>query len=148
MTMTVMATDGAARAGVVTTERGSFRTPCFMPVGTRGAVRAASTEDLAVLGVDGEPQPVGRLVTDPAGLAAQHRILVPEDQQFGIPGHLTSAQHHQAGEQTAHDQVDAREDHSGDDLSLEDATSQTRDRVIEPYRLGLIKTTWLPAAAG
>jgi queuine tRNA-ribosyltransferase len=44
------ATDGAARAGVVTTARGTFRTPCFMPVGTRGSVRAVSTADLEDLG--------------------------------------------------------------------------------------------------
>ena len=37
--LAVEATDGAARAGTVTTARGTFRTPCFMPVGTRGAVR-------------------------------------------------------------------------------------------------------------
>ena len=48
----VEATDGPARAGVVTTGRGSFRTPCFMPVGTRGAVRAVSTEDLEDLGAE------------------------------------------------------------------------------------------------
>ena len=28
--------------------------------------------------------PVGRLVTCPAGVASQHRVLVPEDQYFGI----------------------------------------------------------------
>ena len=32
-----------------------------------------------------EPQPAGRLVADPADLAAQHRVLVPEHQEFGIP---------------------------------------------------------------
>jgi hypothetical protein len=31
-----------------------------------------------------QPQPVGRLVADPAGLAAKHRILVPENQELGI----------------------------------------------------------------
>jgi hypothetical protein len=31
-----------------------------------------------------EPQPVGGLVPDPADLAAQHRVLVPEHQEFGI----------------------------------------------------------------
>jgi hypothetical protein len=36
-----------------------------------------------------EPQPVTRLVADPAGLAAQHRVLVPEYQEFGILGQLT-----------------------------------------------------------
>jgi hypothetical protein len=36
-----------------------------------------------------EPQPVARLVADPADLAAQHGVLVPEHQKFGILGHLT-----------------------------------------------------------
>ena len=48
--MTIDATDGTARAGVVTTARGSFRTPCFMPVGTRGAVRTLASDDLEDLG--------------------------------------------------------------------------------------------------
>ena len=48
----VEATDGEARAGVVTTARGSFRTPCFMPVGTRGAVRSVSSADLEALGAE------------------------------------------------------------------------------------------------
>jgi queuine tRNA-ribosyltransferase len=48
----VEATDGAARAGVATTGRGTFRTPCFMPVGTRAAVRAVSTADLEDLGAE------------------------------------------------------------------------------------------------
>ena len=33
-------TDGAARAGVVTTPHGAIETPMFMPVGTQGAVKA------------------------------------------------------------------------------------------------------------
>ncbi|HKN40806.1 MAG TPA: tRNA guanosine(34) transglycosylase Tgt, partial [Acidimicrobiia bacterium] len=44
------ATDGAARTGTVTTARGSFATPCFMPVGTRAAVRTLSAADLEDLG--------------------------------------------------------------------------------------------------
>jgi hypothetical protein len=32
----------------------------------------------------GEPHPVGRLVPHPADVAAQHRVLVPEHQQFSI----------------------------------------------------------------
>jgi queuine tRNA-ribosyltransferase len=44
------ASDGDARAGVVHTHRGAFRTPCFMPVGTRGAVRHLASEDLERLG--------------------------------------------------------------------------------------------------
>jgi queuine tRNA-ribosyltransferase len=43
---------GAARTGVVTLPNGSFRTPVFMPVGTRGVVRALSASDLEALGAE------------------------------------------------------------------------------------------------
>jgi queuine tRNA-ribosyltransferase len=46
----IEARDGRARTGVVRTARGSFRTPCFMPVGTRGAVRTLAAGDLEDLG--------------------------------------------------------------------------------------------------
>ncbi len=46
------ATDGGARAGTVTVPRGTFRTPVFMPVGTRGVVRALRAEDLEQLGAE------------------------------------------------------------------------------------------------
>lgn len=50
----VTATDGAARAGTVRTARGSFETPVFMPVGTRGTVRALPSHVLEALrAVDG-----------------------------------------------------------------------------------------------
>ena len=39
-------TDGHARRGVVHTPHGSFETPAFMPVGTRGAVKAITHRDL------------------------------------------------------------------------------------------------------
>lgn len=42
---------GRARAGTVRTPRGEFRTPVFMPVGTRGAVRTLAADDLERLGV-------------------------------------------------------------------------------------------------
>jgi len=32
----------------------------------------------------GEPHPVGRLVPHPADIAAQHRVLMPEDEQLSI----------------------------------------------------------------
>jgi queuine tRNA-ribosyltransferase len=48
----VIATSGAARAGVATTARGSYRTPCFMPVGTRGVVKYLSAADYTELGVE------------------------------------------------------------------------------------------------
>ena len=46
----VVATAGAARAGVATTARGSYMTPTFMPVGTRGAVKYLDTHDYRDLG--------------------------------------------------------------------------------------------------
>jgi queuine tRNA-ribosyltransferase len=48
--MHVHAQVGPARAGTVTTGHGTFRTPCFMPVGTRGAVRLLDSADLDTLG--------------------------------------------------------------------------------------------------
>jgi queuine tRNA-ribosyltransferase len=50
--LAVEAVDGRARAGTVTTARGTFRTPCFMPVGTRGTVRTLSSADLEDLGAE------------------------------------------------------------------------------------------------
>ncbi len=44
------ARDGQARCGIVTTARGVFTTPRFMPVGTRGAVRHLASHDLEALG--------------------------------------------------------------------------------------------------
>ncbi len=41
-----------ARVGTVTTPRGSFSTPCFMPVGTRGAVPHLDSGDLESLGAE------------------------------------------------------------------------------------------------
>ncbi len=46
------ATDGAARTGTVRTPRGEYRTPVFMPVGTRGAVKTLDTADLERLGAE------------------------------------------------------------------------------------------------
>jgi len=45
----LQAIDGSARAGVVHTAKGTFTTPCFMPVGTRGAVRLLDAGDLDAL---------------------------------------------------------------------------------------------------
>ncbi len=47
-----MAADGAARAGVLHTPHGPVETPAFMPVGTRGAVKAVDSRDLAEVGAD------------------------------------------------------------------------------------------------
>lgn len=49
-TAAISATDGAARAGIVTLARGTYTTPTFMPVGTRGAVKYLSAVDYEQLG--------------------------------------------------------------------------------------------------
>ncbi len=43
-------TDGAARAGILETPRGTVATPCFMPVGTKGTVKGVAPERLAAAG--------------------------------------------------------------------------------------------------
>ncbi len=45
-------TDGAARRGEVATARGTFQTPAFMPVGTSGAVKALTSDDLEACGAE------------------------------------------------------------------------------------------------
>ena len=52
LTFRVEATDGAARAGVLTTTHGDIRTPAFMPVGTKGAVKALHPDEVRDLGAD------------------------------------------------------------------------------------------------
>jgi queuine tRNA-ribosyltransferase len=48
----VLASDGAARTGVLTTPRGEIRTPAFMPVGTAGTVKALTVDQVAAAGAD------------------------------------------------------------------------------------------------
>src|SRR5712691_5086410 len=48
---TLTATDGEARAGVIHTAHGDVPTPVFMPVGTKGAVKAVDPDELGSLGV-------------------------------------------------------------------------------------------------
>ena len=50
MKFELLATDGAARAGRLTTAHGAVETPVFMPVGTRGAVKALGPDDLRAAG--------------------------------------------------------------------------------------------------
>ncbi len=50
--LAVRATDGAARSAEATTARGAYRTPCFMPVGTRGAIKYLSAADYERLGAE------------------------------------------------------------------------------------------------
>jgi queuine tRNA-ribosyltransferase len=46
----VLARDGRARRGVLTTPRGDVPTPAFLPVGTAGAVKAVTSEELRACG--------------------------------------------------------------------------------------------------
>jgi len=48
----ITADDGAARTGLVHTCRGTYAIPAFMPVGTRGVVKALDSADLDMLGVE------------------------------------------------------------------------------------------------
>lgn len=50
VSLDITARDGDARTGAATTHRGSYETPCFMPVGTRGAIKYLSARDYAELG--------------------------------------------------------------------------------------------------
>jgi len=49
---TISATDGAARTGVITMQRGEIRTPAFMPVGTAATVKAMKPADVRAGGAD------------------------------------------------------------------------------------------------
>jgi len=80
------ATFGPARTGTVSTPRGVFHTPCFMPVGTRGAVRLLDTGDLDALAPEVVLANAYHLMLRPgaavvASLGGLHRFL-------GYDGHL------------------------------------------------------------
>jgi len=48
----IAATDGKARTGTITMQRGAIRTPAFMPVGTAGTVKAVKPADVRAAGAD------------------------------------------------------------------------------------------------
>jgi queuine tRNA-ribosyltransferase len=48
----LIATDGAARAGEITTSHGAVRTPAFMPVGTQGAIKGVHHDDVRAASAD------------------------------------------------------------------------------------------------
>ena len=48
----LLARDGLARRGEISTPRGAIRTPAFMPVGTVGTVKALYPEQVAEAGAD------------------------------------------------------------------------------------------------
>ena len=52
MQFKILKKDGYARAGIIETERGVVHTPCFMPVGTNGTVKAMTPEELSMIGYE------------------------------------------------------------------------------------------------
>ena len=97
----IEATDGAARAGVAHTARGTYRTPCFMPVGTRGAVKYLSAADYEALGAEivlGNTyhlmlRPGADVVARFGGLGALRRLGRPDaDRLRRLPGVLARAE--------------------------------------------------------
>jgi queuine tRNA-ribosyltransferase len=52
MRFDLLATDGAARRGRIGFARGTVETPAFMPVGTYGAVKSVTAEELRALGTE------------------------------------------------------------------------------------------------
>jgi queuine tRNA-ribosyltransferase len=51
-TFTVVAQEGAARAGILRTAHGEVRTPAFLPVGTKATVKAVDPGELRALGAE------------------------------------------------------------------------------------------------
>ena len=48
----LIAEDGAARRGEITTRHGTVQTPAFMPVGTQGTVKAMFMDDVRATGAE------------------------------------------------------------------------------------------------
>ncbi len=76
----VTGVDGAARTGLVRTAHGVYPVPAFMPVGTRGVVKALDSRDLEALGADVVLANTYHLVLRPgaptvAGLGGLHRFM-------------------------------------------------------------------------
>ena len=76
----VLATDGAARRGILTTAHGAIRTPAFMPVGTAATVKAMHPREVRALGADIVLGNVYHLMLRPgaeriAALGGLHRFM-------------------------------------------------------------------------
>jgi queuine tRNA-ribosyltransferase len=76
----LLAKDGAARRGLVSTPRGDIRTPAFMPVGTAATVKAMFPQDVRAAGADIVLGNVYHLMLRPgaervAALGGLHRFM-------------------------------------------------------------------------
>lgn len=52
MNFKILSTDKFSRNGLISTERGMVHTPCFMPVGTNGTVKAMTPEEISNIGYE------------------------------------------------------------------------------------------------
>ena len=52
VTLSIEATDGAARAGVLSTPHGVVTTPAFMPVATQASVKALTSDEVGAVGAE------------------------------------------------------------------------------------------------
>ena len=76
----LLATDGAARRGIIHTPRGEIRTPAFMPVGTAATVKAMHFDEVRATGADIVLGNVYHLMLRPgaervAALGGLHRFM-------------------------------------------------------------------------
>jgi len=79
-------------------------------------------------------QGIAQHIPDPADLAAQHCVLVPEYQELGVLGHLAPGQHRQATQQTAYKQVGDRNDHSARIPARQPAQARSSNRAPQDAR--------------
>jgi queuine tRNA-ribosyltransferase len=80
VTWTLRSSDGLARTGLLETPHGRVRTPAFMPVGTRAAIKAVDTRDLVEAGAGIVLANTYHLMLRPgsaviAGLGGLHRFM-------------------------------------------------------------------------
>lgn len=73
----------------------------------------------------GEPHPVDRLVPYPAGVPAQHRVLMPEHEQLGILSPVTAEHQDSQAEYPARQLIDDLEQHPASQPSLQSSCRQT-----------------------
>ena len=89
----------------------------------------------------GEPCPVGRLVPDPAGVTAQHRVLVPEYQQLSLLRLLPAQHQHGQAEYPANQQSailsSTRPANYHRVLAAGDGAGQPLNRFFERHRIHL-----------
>jgi hypothetical protein len=86
----------------------------------------------------GEPRPVRWLVPDPAGVPAQHRVLVPQHQQLSILRQVPADRQDSQAEYPANQQVEDLEQHPAGQPppgpAAGEGAAQPRNRLFERHR--------------